>query len=488
MRDAIKKICYPFCTTILVALFPILFLYFNNAGIVSLSEALPLCIIFSGIALAIFVVVLAIIRSSYKSSLIASVFCVMLFNFALIEKALKIVFDTFYYWQMVLLVLFIVVHIVWLIWRKCSLSLAKDICNIVCIVLSGLIVFNGALAAPKIVNKISAEKKLQQEKSKEVNVIQNTDVKPNIYLLIFDEFAGFAQMEQAYGYDNKTLKDFLMKNGFTISYNSRNESISTTTVTTNIVNLDYIVDDNTTPADKQVKRETGKLFSIMQEQHGYEIRKLSSKFDYYGDSSVSLVSFEENKVKALSGEGFEDLLIQQTIIYPFKINDSAQELESLKGLYSIVDFLCTPENISDDSTLTFAHLPIPHQPFIVDSFGNLISPDDANNWVDPNIYKGQYIYSTKLMIDILTNLKENDPNSLIIVMSDHGARHSEGVTGEKSKTLLNNILNSFYYQGADLSEYVDKSAVNTLRLLLNRAIGTNFEEVEVPIFDQKKNS
>lgn len=48
---------------------------------------------------------------------------------------------------------------------------------------------------------------------------------------------------------------------------------------------------------------------------------------------------------------------------------------------------------------------------------------------------------------------------------------------------MNNIFNVFYYKGEDLSEYTNLSGVNTLRMLLNKALGTTYEEVEVPVDD-----
>lgn len=92
------------------------------------------------------------------------------------------------------------------------------------------------------------------------------------------------------------------------------------------------------------------------------------------------------------------------------------------------------------------------------------------------------------MIDVLDVLRQNDPQSLIIVMSDHGARASTDPALFMEKFELNdmnNILNTFYYCGEDLSPYTGKSAVNTLRVLLNHVLGTDFSELEVPADEYK---
>ena len=47
---------------------------------------------------------------------------------------------------------------------------------------------------------------------------------------------------------------------------------------------------------------------------------------------------------------------------------------------------------------------------------------------------------------------------------------------------MTNILNAFYYKGENLLEYKDESSVNTLRMLLNESIGTDFEKLDVPYY------
>lgn len=77
------------------------------------------------------------------------------------------------------------------------------------------------------------------------------------------------------------------------------------------------------------------------------------------------------------------------------------------------------------------------------------------------------------MIEVLENLVENDPDALIMTMSDHGARYAPGTDPEDAIT----IFNAFYYAGEDLQEYTGKSGINTIQRLLNLVLGTDFEEL-----------
>ena len=54
----------------------------------------------------------------------------------------------------------------------------------------------------------------------------------------------------------------LLKDGFNISYTSHNDSISTTTVTTNLLNLNYIVNDKTSTIEKDFYRKNNYLWLL----------------------------------------------------------------------------------------------------------------------------------------------------------------------------------------------------------------------------------
>ena len=92
--------------------------------------------------------------------------------------------------------------------------------------------------------------------------------------------------------------------------------------------------------------------------------------------------------------------------------------------------------------------------------------------IEPNI--GSTIVPDK-RLQVLENLVENDPDALIMAMSDHGARYAPGTDPEDAIT----IFNTFYYAGEDLQEYTGKSSVNTIRSLLNLVLSTDFEEIPV---------
>jgi len=57
----------------------------------------------------------------------------------------------------------------------------------------------------------------------------------------------------------------------------------------------------------------------------------------------------------------------------------------------------------------YAHVLLPHMPFIFDKDGNLLPPQDNYDW---HYYMGQHQYTTKVMEALITRLLKNaDPNN-----------------------------------------------------------------------------
>lgn len=481
MKQALRKWGTPLLSAIFVAIFPAIFLYGNNSNEANIQDVLSPMLLFVVIALVLFFICFMIIRNTYKSAIITVLFMLVFENFSVLEKLLLFIFPNLYYWQTTAIFLFILVHLAYFICKFLPKDLESPVSSIFSFILGALIIINIIIAIPGEINKINA-RELEYETSLNAGTTldeASTEKYPNIYLLIFDEFAGFHQMEKYYNYDNIVLKDFLAENGFTISYDSHNESIITTTITTNLVNLNYIVDNTTSESEKQVLRQNGELFSLMSGL-GYDIRKLTINGLYGEDYKIDGLTSIGTSLTA-TGEDLNTLLLKQSALYPWIKHTTSDTLQ-------LVEFLESKDNIPADATFTIAHMAISHTPFYYDENGNIRPSSDWNNWRDDSIYLDIYKYNTKLIMSIVENLVKNDPDSLIILMSDHGARASTDIDLFMEKFELNdvnNIFNAFYYKGEDLQEYVNLSAVNTLRRLLNLSIGTDYTLVEVPIDDTK---
>ena len=119
-----------------------------------------------------------------------------------------------------------------------------------------------------------------------------------------------------------------------------------------------------------------------------------------------------------------------------------------------------------------------------DEEGNLIKED--NN--DLKDYTKTYIYTTKILLEYINYINENDPNSIIVVQGDHGIHVLEEEKLIKkfkiNKKEVQNIRNStisLVYIPEELKtndeEYLD-NPLNISRYLINNYVGDNYEYIK----------
>lgn len=465
----------PFLTSILSAVFPALFLYCNNAEEAAFSEIFGILMLFAAIGIVTVFVGMFFARSWNKAAIIAVILNIVLLNYALLEDAIHIILPNAKYWHIVPVLIYLLVIIGFAIKHYLNDDLADSITFVLSIVFTGLTVINVLTSIPGVMSRISAEKQLEQSQVQESNVA-DTEYMPNIYLMIFDEYAGFKQISEYYNYDNAILKDFLEENNFSISYTSKNESISTATILANLVNIDYVAENQMSSSEKEFLRKQGTLFNLLKER-GYMIQGLEAP-GFFGLPSPLNNDTQSQATLTAGGKTMKDLCLLQTMIYPFY----PQENESIGDILSVVHFLSSKDMLPEGNTFTLVYLNIPHEPFLVDENGNPRTSSGWHNWEDDRYYLGQYKYATKLMIQMITNILENDSDSIIILQSDHGARAStsDAFMEKFPLEVMQNPLNAVYFRG-DNVEIEGLSAVNTMRTVLNYLFNENYSMLDVPI-------
>ena len=477
MNYKLKKWIFTLTAVLAVATFPAVFMYCQNADEAKFSEIVPVLLTFMVIGLLAFVVLRIILRSTSKAAIVSFLFLLVFLNFSIIEDGMKILLPSLRYWHSVPLVIVIILHIAYLINRCMKEEFAEAGVKILGIVFGCLIAVNVAIAVPQIIRNWKVEwgikKTLAQEIDQKGQLTEKNDDMPNVYLLIFDEYANFPEMEELYGYDNAPLKEFLIKHHFNISYTHHNESIWSHIVQANMVQMDYVAVDSSTTAETYAWRHTGPLFDVMRE-HGYDIQILE-RGDFYGGTMPGLSEAAVSKATTMSGESMQDILFKRTVLYPlFRKNN----MQIINDYLTIVEHLCS--NAQElERTFTLAYFVFPHEPFIIDERGREVGTggySGPEGWSNKDYYLGQFKYTTsKMMIPILESIITDDPGAIIILMSDHGARNAPGVTWE----LKTNSLNAVYYQG-QVVEIEGLSNVNTLRTVLNNLFSLDYKMVDVP--------
>jgi len=148
----------------------------------------------------------------------------------------------------------------------------------------------------------------------------------------------------------------------------------------------------------------------------------------------------------------------------------------------------------DQPFIAFAHIYIPHQPFVFNAQGEEVNPEypytrwytvldgrDINEYIEN--YLQQLSFANKAVTELtnylLTNSKEPP---IIIIQADHGPASRIDQFDKEDQTQLKerqSILNAYYFPDQDYSNlYESISPVNSFRVIFNKYFQTNMDILE----------
>lgn len=473
-----RKKILAFGAVVTTCCYPILFMYFMNAGELQLSEiAVPIAV-YLACGLLLLLLLAFLQKSLIKGALASILICLLLFNYNFLENVIVGFMPRVKYWHCLPVCIFMVSFLIWLINWKLNENSQEIIITIMTILFSSLILLNFIMAIPELLK--GKENDISIDKQIEVVELKGDLKYPDIYYLIFDEYSAFDVMQKYFGYDNYAFGKRLEELGFSVSYDSKNESSVSSTVLGNYANLDYLVNDTMAEVDKKPYRTKGYLWDLI-EQNNYESQFVGLTSCFGRESAIGNSEADSNAV-SVTGESFFDLILKNSVLNPFLVQNDAKTNENALLIEETFQYLQTIDFENKGNHFVQSYLLCPHQPFLYDADGKLNDSVNFNNWQDPQYYLNYFIYATNQIEKTVTYLVENDPNCIIILQSDHSCRYL--MNSEKKYYIENGdklkILNAVYYQGKKLEEIEGQSGVNTLRIIFGNLFDINLPIVEVP--------
>jgi len=474
-----KSILILLLSIILVVLYPILFMFFLNFGHASLGEFLEITGIFLVYASLIYLVAFIITREKDKAGLLTIIVLLFTLFFKFFEKAIIFVFPMLFYWHVLMLVLTLIYIIALVIKNKTTTEIAYNINKSFLLIFTSLIIFNLAISFPKIINGFNKS----PQKSVNINQSTNTNFDSNIYYLIFDEFGGLENIEHYCNYNNSLFYDSLEDLGFNVSPKSHNLTIHSDIEIPNLLNLE-LINNIDTPHETRIKSlKDPYLFGLLKKS-GYKLNILIDVVNHnHIPIEISEVDYEYKSENKVSDEvTVKSLIVNNSVFYPILIPSSNIRIEEINKMFS---YIKKSSKLQPNYLFTFGYFSTPHLPWVVDEYGRSINPIDRENWENSKGYCGQFKFTSKKIIEIMKSLVETDPDSIIIIQSDHGFRKSSKTNNngskyldsEKEDFLQRNILNAVYYKG-EVFEIESLSGINTLIKVFNSLFELNYPYIE----------
>ncbi len=463
------------------ALYPVLAVYTHNVGELQLHQlGLPLLASLI-IAVLAFMLAALVSREKYAAGLLTAMFMLFFWYYGMIHAGVSNIFPIGH-WLFMPLYALLFIFIVYAILKIQKRSLLDNVHTILLVPVGILLLFNLVRLVPAEMQKQQVfSEGAESARMNEGLYLAGDEATPDIYILIFDEFASIPTIQEEWGYDHSGFAEGLQEMGFFVAKDSKTRYTNTLRSLPSLMNLTYLEEDLSSAALYQAY-DNNFLMDFL-DQAGYEIFFIDGwgSFEYsFGIEDISFYCmYNTHPEDEVIMDPFHYLLLRQSLLSPLArfFRDDTSNLYYRVNNYFLNFIESFPEkaNAREHPTLLYSHLMTPHLPFVFDRHGNFMENptnyweyESIDNETKKELYLEQYLYISDRILDIGKNiLASSDEEPVIILLSDHGVR--EQSTGVASEEHSHRVLNAIYFPGQNYEALYDSIApVNTLRVMLNQ--------------------
>lgn len=311
--------------------------------------------------------------------------------------------------------------------------------------------------------------------------------KPDIYFVIFDEYANTKSLKKYTGFDNSALDSFLLNKGFFVAHNSTSNYNATPHSLASTLSLRYLNADLEgylyTPSISLKAQQTinESFFPAALSAGGYKLIN-NSIFDFAGTQSLREPFFNfdiENilSLETLWGRINKDIWwnVSLRLYSESDLERTITQRALRRRSQTIANITNTIQQLkkqSDQPLFVYTHLILPHNPFIYTKDGSIRTlslKDHEPGKLKDSLYMEQ-VYYANTIIDSMASIITSTPSirpKVMIIAGDHGYRDFKVGTKIREKEFAN--LNAIYFSDKNYTLLHDNmSSVNIFRLISNK--------------------
>ena len=311
--------------------------------------------------------------------------------------------------------------------------------------------------------------------------------KPNVYFLLFDEYAGYKSLQDSFGFKNDSLYSFLKTQNFKEIPVFSNYDFTLFSMAS-ALNMQYVPENyiKNSLTQKDIQQRAGEIrnaqvFSIFKAMNyrieNYSIFDIKNYPALYTSSGLFPIhaGLLTNKLfhnRLLKGIGwwlatgrFEIPLFKR--YYMLRKDAYNKQVEEMVN-QSMAARSANPKFI-------YAHFLLPHGQFYRDSSGAYNTTEkimDDKYLGDRKLYVAYLKYTNNIIKNLVKNANNNDPSAIVIIMSDHGF-YDYNSFGNYDANNFNNFCFTRFPAAKPGSNNLPASNVNYFRYLFNTAYGQN---------------
>lgn len=458
---------------LLFAAFPVLYLFSQNLALADISDAIRPLLLLVAIAGALFFVATLIFRNAMKAGLAISILLLLFFSYGYVLRAvedLRIGGLTIGRHGYVLPV--------WALLATGGVILAiragkrlPRVTSTLNLVAAGLVLFNAVTIGVYKIRSGAQTGGSELEALVPDVAASSTGSGRDIYYIIFDRYGGSDALKQM-GFDNSAFLSSLSRQGFYVASESRGnypKTLLSLASSLNMTYLDFLTrqlgedSDDEGAARRLVKRHEVARFL---KSKGYQYIQVGS---WWGVTSESPLADLNIKLGGLSE--FSSALVETTPLFP--VGPAISEgLDFRHREYNraLLQFEKVAETRQvPGPTFVFAHLLVPHGPYVFDQNGTYVEKEDEQDRSFRRNYLEQLMFVNKKITQLVERLLAGPESEepIIILQSDEGPGEPPGNWAKASPQAWRKkfpILNAYYLPGVkDTGLYPSISPVNTFR-------------------------
>jgi hypothetical protein len=285
----------------------------------------------------------------------------------------------------------------------------------------------------------------------------------NVYLIVPDMFVGPEVMKLQY----KSKYDFtknLKEKGFKIIKNPRSNAPATGYSMPHFFKMKYYLKDGQVISDEEYEK-------IWLFPSAFEVRKEFHKrgYNYYmadDGSYIRCLGYEDKcfPKKAFPNRYDFNFLLQSMFFKLYEIQNrklGSFGFKKLIELKDMIEYLPKPEK---RPFFLYVHVSMPHPPIRLDEN---CKPLKNRTYTSADSYEKQAICASKMIDKTVDKILSRDPNAIIIVQSDHGARFANKANNwlEAYNASFNNLTAFKLPKKCEKYLYDNMSPVNSFRLV-----------------------
>jgi hypothetical protein len=306
---------------------------------------------------------------------------------------------------------------------------------------------------------------------------------PDIYYIILDAYGRADVLQEMFGYDNTPFLGSLEARGFYVAECSQSNYAQTMLSLTSSLNLNYLdsltgslTPDEDTRAPLRALGQYNNARRFLTSQ-GYNIVSFATNFPVseWKDANYFLSPIPH-------GMNDFEIMLAQTSAWRAPMDMVAEPPERASAEWyrrrtlSALEQLETTVPDIPGPKFVFAHLVIPHHPFVFGPNGEELNSIEAGvpEFEEYKVkYPDQVTYINQRILAIIDLILQSSPNPpVIVIQGDHGPAPFD-VIERRMK-----ILNVYYLPDNAEGLYPAITPVNTFRLIFNKYFGQNYPMLE----------